>query len=348
MSLHRRAGKRGTTYIVRWREGDRNRSRSFDNLEEAEEFDILRRREKRMGAFARHEPSSMRLSDFLARWMQLDGPTWKRTTAINRASLLDRWIEPMIGQIPLRELGRSRIKEFRADLLAAGNSAVNTNNIIRCLSAALAAAEDEGLIPVNPCIRIVKIPEPEPNRQTIHPTHLRLLLLGAPTERDRLIIALCGFAALRPAEIVALRWEDIDGDWIGVAFSYQEGERGPVKNERPRLVPIGPALKPLLTDGAASAGGLVAPSNAGTEIDWSNWTRDVWRPLRERCGMSTVFYSLRHTCISRWIMDGHDPLTVSGWAGHGPEVTQRVYAKPIRQSRGRSSRSGPEAPAASA
>lgn len=338
MSIHVRQGKSSPAYVVRWREGNKNRSRAFPSMTEAEEFQVAVKRNARLGAFAIAEPSSMSLGAFLERWFRTSGVTWASTTMRNRASLIDRWIDPLLGHVPLRELGRARVRDFRAEILNDGSSATNTNNVIRCLSAALTAAADEGLIPGNPCLRLGKIPESKPDRETLDPTHVRLLLLGAPTERDRRVIGLCAFAALRPAEIVSLTWGDIDSDWISVTGSVQEGERGSTKTRRPRTVPVGPALKPLLAGVAENADGLVAPANEGGFLDWTNWSRDVWRPLRSRCQMSTVFYSLRHTCISRWLMDGHDPLTVASWAGHGVDVTTRVYARAIRSARRQSQR----------
>lgn len=57
MSVHREtlpSGRR--VYRVRWRDGDRNRSRSFDRRADAEKFDADERRRQRMGATRRPSP----------------------------------------------------------------------------------------------------------------------------------------------------------------------------------------------------------------------------------------------------------------------------------------------------
>jgi hypothetical protein len=62
MSVHREtlpSGRR--VYRVRWRDGDRNRSRSFERRADAEQFDADERRRQRMGAHAPAEPSRDRL-----------------------------------------------------------------------------------------------------------------------------------------------------------------------------------------------------------------------------------------------------------------------------------------------
>jgi len=347
MSIHRHDGGRGPRWEVRWREGDRNRSRTFRSEDDALAHQAAMRRRHELGAFAPSEPSRMLLSDFIEHWIRTSGVEWAKTTLRTRVHLLDKWVDPYIGHVPLRELGRTRVREYRAEIIRAGSPPTNTNNVMRVLSAALGRAEDEGLIPVNPCRRLGQVRQDRPARDALPEDVLFRLIDSAPTPRDAAIVALAGLAGLRPAEIVALEWGDIQDGVIHVHSSVQGGERGPVKNGKPRTcLNTEPALNHALAQARGktrpSASDLVAPGARGGYLNFAMWSRRVWRPLREAAGApGASFYSLRHTAISRWIGQGHDLMTVSGWAGHGPDVTLKVYAHQFQRSRQRAAQSGP-------
>ncbi|MGB1842507.1 MAG: hypothetical protein ACPHWZ_15455, partial [Longimicrobiales bacterium] len=68
MSVHKRKTKRGVVYDVRWREGQKNKGRTFDARADAVAFEAEQRRRQRLGAHAPGEPSTMPLGDWLERW----------------------------------------------------------------------------------------------------------------------------------------------------------------------------------------------------------------------------------------------------------------------------------------
>ena len=144
-------------YRVRWRDGDRNGSRSFDRRADAEEFDAAQRRRQRMGAHAPAEPSRDRLDSWLETWVRRDGPGWARSTRRHRAAVMDRRIAPLIGGVRLRELGRARVRDWRAEMLDRGASNATANSAMPSPRRRSAAVED-ALLPVNPCLGIRRLP----------------------------------------------------------------------------------------------------------------------------------------------------------------------------------------------
>jgi len=341
MSVQRKDGARGPRWEVRWLEGDRHRSRTLRSEEEALalQAEILRR--QRMGAFAPQEPSSMPLREFLAQWFRTSGPEWSPTTLSRRGPMVDKWIDPYIGHVPLRDLGRARVREWRADIMRDGCRPTNTQNVVRVLSAALGVAESDGLIPINPCLRLPPVKQQTPERRALPEDDLMNLIDLAPTPTDSAFIALMGIAGLRPAEVVALQWGDIDGGVIHVHASVQDGERRPTKNGKPRAVPVEPALDLVLAQAGGNpepaASDLVTPASQGGFVNYPMWARRVWRPLCAATGIGkTAPYTLRHTAISRWIAQGNDLMTVAAWAGHGSaEMTLRHYAHLFERARRR-------------
>lgn len=346
MSIHKRRTKRGVVYDVRWREGQSNKGRTFSDRKEAVAFEAEQQRRQRMGAHAPGEPSDMLLSNFIEHWFTTSGVAWSSTTRRSRASLIDKWIDPFIGHVPLRDIGRSRVREFRADILRAGSPPINTNNCLRVLSSMLGRAEDEGLIPANPCRRLGLIPAEEAKRRAF-PTEVFLSLMQACRRpEDQALIALGYWAGLRPAELVRATWGDVGDEVIAVVGSVQEGAERTTKTRRRRVVPIEPELRSVL-DGVRPPGVVasdqIRPATRGGYLDWHNWTSRVWGPARRTLGSDIIPMEMRHSCASRWLNEGWDVITVASWLGHDPEVTLRHYAHLMPRAPGRGARSAPSA-----
>lgn len=336
MSIHRRSTKNGTVFDVRYREGGRNRGRTFDTREDAKAFEAEQTRRKRLGAHAPAEASPMPLTDFLEHWMLTSGPTWAAKTQVTRIAYIEKWIDPYIGDVPLRDLGRARVREWRAQIMRDGSKPVNTNNIVRVLSSALGTAADEGLIPANPCLKLGQVPTDPTERKAWPPKTVAEIIKRMPTDRDKAIVAIMAYAGLRPAEVVALRWEDVRDGTIHVWRSVQEGGVKTTKGFASRTVPISPKLRKVLNAAVtedAEGGDLIAQAQRGQWLNWSMWGRKVWQPVRDALGLEGVPYDLRHTAASTWIMEGHDLLTVASWLGHAPAVTLDHYAHLFAEAR---------------
>jgi len=336
MSIHRRLTKNGTVFDVRYREGGKNRGRTFDTREDAKGFEAEQTRRRRLGAHAPAEASTTLLTDFLEHWMLTSGPTWAAKTQLTRIGYVEKWIDPYLGSVPLRDLGRARVREWRAEIMRDGSRPVNTNNIVRVLSSALGTAADEGMIPANPCLRLGRVPTEPTERKAWPPAAVNEIINAMPTQRDRAIVAIMAYAGLRPAEVVALRWEDVRSGTIHVWRSVQVGSVKTAKGFASRTVPISPKLRKVLDaarpDGA-EPGDLIAQAQRGEWLNWSMWGRKVWQPVRDSLGLTGVPYDLRHTAASTWIMDGHDLLTVASWLGHAPAVTLDHYAHLFAEAR---------------
>lgn len=357
MSIHRRETKNGVSWVVRYREGGRNKSRALPTKKDAQAFQAEQNRRKRMGAHAPVEPSAMPLEDFLAHWIRTDGPTWATSTLKRRAPMLDKWVTPYVGHVPLRELGRARVREWRAEIMRDGSPPTNTNNVVRCLSAALGVAVENGLIPGNPCYKLGKIDAGPTERRAFHPDTVKEIVAAMPTGRDRMIVALGAYAGLRPGEIVALRWMDIADGVIHVERSVQDGKTKSTKGLHSRTVPVDVELERVLRENVpedAMLGDLIARPVRGEFLNWGIWTKRVWHPAvtdepkpdgTGGLGLAGVPYDLRHTAASTWIIrDGLDLLTVAARLGHDAAVTISHYAHLFERSRQRSARASRQVP----
>ena len=344
MSVHREtlpSGRR--VYRVRWRDGDRNRSRSFDRRADAERFDADERRRQRMGAHAPAEPSRDRLDAWLETWVRRDGVSWARSTRLHRAAVMDRWIAPLIGGVRLRDLGRARVREWRAEMLDRGATNATANGAMRVLSAALGVAVQDGLIPANPCLGIRRLPHTPAPARPLTPAEAERLRAELPTLRDQVLWCLMAYAGLRPEEALALRWADV-GATLHVHRAYTHGEQKETKTGRARSVTV---IGPLADDLAAwrersewsEPGDLVCPSLGRTDrpadaarqggfLHLGNWRNRAFIPATRRAGLAGVIpYNGRDTFASLLIYEGRPPILVAAALGHGDTQTLwRHYA----------------------
>lgn len=347
MSIHKRTTNAGIRWDVRYRVNGKQVSRSFTTRKDADAFEAEQKRRKRMGSFAPQEPSAESLSNFLVRWFNTG--QWAKTTAIGRAQLVDKWIVPFIGDVPLRELGRARVREYRAEIVRAGSPPTNTNNVMRCLSAALTVAVEDGLIPFNPCYRLGTVPASKPQRRAYPKRITNDLLFFMPTLRDRAILLLMRDAGLRPAEVVGLQWSDVHRYTLTIYDTVQLRETVPTKSGNFRTIPIEGELQIALAClPRHHDDDYVVPGDRGGPLNWKMWTRRVWGPAKRAVHTKAVPYDMRHTYASWLIIEqGLDVATVAARMGHSsPRVTLDHYVHLFQQARAQDGRSDPPARAA--
>jgi integrase len=99
----------------------------------------------------------------------------------------------------------------------------------------------------------------------------------------QLIMALACFMGLRPGEIAALKWSDIEGDWLHVQRSVSNGyvDRPKTRESIAKLPIVGAVRVPLelwRQKAPQSANGWVFPSRNDTPIDLHNLQPRVLRP----------------------------------------------------------------------
>jgi integrase len=291
VSVRKRGRKR---WEVRWWEGDRHRSAQFPTRDEAKEFDEDRRRRRRMGAFAPTDPSEEPLLDHAREWFDRERDGWAKSTRLNRAHLLDKWIIPYLGGERLKDIGQPRVRAWRSAIERDGAPTVTANRALGTLSAMVGAAVRDGKLPYNPCSGVERRREVVARPRVLAPLEAERIRVEMPSVRDAVLVSLMGYAGLRPAEAFALRWQDV-GNLLVVDRSFTYGELRPTKTGSRRVVDI---VDPLREDLDLWRGkhspreGLVAPTRQGTPIDLRTRRRRIWRPACDRAGVQAS----RTTC----------------------------------------------------
>lgn len=343
MSIEKIQRAHGTVWRVRWREGNKNRSRVVGRKADAVAFDAEIRRRKRVGELETFQHHMMTLDEFAKEWMEVYAkPTLALNTLRSYAILWDLHISPGIGSRQLREINVVLCQRFAAELAASAAGQATQRKSLALLSSVLQRAVEWGYIKSNP-VRLIRKPSALRQR-TIHPLspddieHIRFSLLCRGDYRDATIISVLAYAGLRPGELLALRWSDVQDQTLLIEHAVAHGEIKTTKTGRKRMVRL---LTPVKTDLVAwkafSQGELssqfVFPASSGgvwNDHDWRNWRKRRYLPALKAANLPlTRPYDLRHSAASLWIHEGKSIVQVANWLGHSPQICLSTYAHVI-------------------
>lgn len=111
-----------TVYRVRYHEGKRSRSRTFDLKKQAQAFEDGRREQMRLGAFARKEPDRQLAAEYVETWFEAGCRPggWAANTCRVRGHLVDRWITPYLDGVRLCDLDEARVASWFAVIQMGG------------------------------------------------------------------------------------------------------------------------------------------------------------------------------------------------------------------------------------
>jgi integrase len=428
-SIRTTAGKRGTTYTVRWVVGGRTHPKTFKTraladsfrahllsaTRRGEAFDIATglpasalpstSTERSWYAFAceyvdakwqsmapnsragiaetlatmtpllvedaPRKPSPTALRAVVYRWvgnstLRKEAPPEEQASAV-------RWLQR--HTVPLSTLQDTttvrRILDLLATRLDGRPAAASTFKRKRAVfHNLLEYAVETGLLEANPLLKVkravpktVGVVDP---RVLVDRRRAEALLdaVAAQQPNGRRLVAFFAciyYAALRPAEAVNLRLDDLvipedESQWgelrlagssppVGRAWS-DSGQRHEARQLKHRavgavrLVPCHPRLVALLkvhldefgtgADGRlfrGIRGGPLSESVYGAA--WQSARAKALPPAEAASKMAARPYDLRHACVTTWLNATGDPAQVAAWAGHSVNVLLRVYVQCI-------------------
>lgn len=130
-------------------------------------------------------------------------------TAREYERALTRYVLPHIGQVSVRDVTSQMLWQLIGDVRRGGAAPWATRSTIWALRWLFSDIETRGEIGANPALGLKPPRRPRPRRPLDLGGTLRRML-GELKLTDRLFWSFAFFAGLRPAEILALRWEDVD------------------------------------------------------------------------------------------------------------------------------------------
>ena len=329
--------KRGTKWVVRYRDGDLHRSRSFTRKADATRFELEMKRRRELVGLAPVDGGRETLDSFVTEtWAPTHGVTLARKTRKDYASSYDRHIAPELGGLELRP---ERIARWQADRLAAGGGPVAVRRALDLLSSILQRAVELERIPSNP-VRLVRHAR-LPRRKEVRPiAPIGVERMRAAAElRDATMISVMAYSGLRPGELFALRWNDIRERTILVERAVSLGAEDDTKTTQHRTVRLLAQLSEDLAAWKAAskprAGDLVFPGQ--DDQPWTLYAYQSWRRPDRAFGRALAAaditgatpYTLRHSFASLLLHEGRSVIYVARQLGHDARLTLTRYGHVI-------------------
>ena len=286
------------------------------------------------------------LGQWLTGWADRLGHL-RESTAVSYRGHIANYLIPLLGDIPLAELGAGEVEALHEMLAAAGISTALARRIHATLSSALADAERDGLIEHNPCSK-VRPPRGQRYEPAVwsSPQAARFLEVTAGDDLAGLW-RLALLLGMRRGELLGLRWRDIDLDAGTLTVRTTRtlvGDQvveGPPKSARSRRVlPLDPRTVEVLgrhwkqqtrqaLDGVWGPVEYVFTDPNGQPLHPA-WVSRRFAEILDRLGLPPIrFHDLRHTSASLGLAAGESLKAVSARLGHSSiVVTADTYLTP--------------------
>ncbi|MFH0942190.1 MAG: site-specific integrase [Chloroflexota bacterium] len=256
-------------------------------------------------------------------------------TLDSHQSIIERHLIPALGDTQLKKLQPPMIQAYYGQACEK-LSAKTVYYHHRILSQALKYAVRQGYLGRNPCELVDPPPLRKKTMRTLTPGEVAVLFETPQDSRYYPVYYTAVSTGLRQAELLGLRWRDIDLDMLSISVSQVLYKRGgiclfkePKTKHSRRRVAMTPKLvlylreykaeceslywqlgKPLALDN------LVFAHVDGTPLDPSVLSHDFAKIVR-RAGLEHVrFHDLRHTFASLMLLRGAKPKVISEALGH--------------------------------
>ena len=293
-------------------------------------------------------PERLTVSSFFTSWLEtrrheLRWQTWRRYEQLFRSH-----VEPELGSIRLGKLRPDHLRDLYNLKLHEGLSSTTVRHMHAVIRAALNQAEREELIVKNISRQVNPPRKRRYEIKPLSPNEARKFRRAIVGHTDEALYVLALTTGIRQAELLGLRWRDVDLDngflsvnrsliFEGNDWSLEEPKTATSR----RRIHLGTdalvtmrehqhkQLEQRLKLGPAwQDNDLVFPSEIGTPRRGANVVYRSFRPLLASAGLPQIrFHDLRHTAATLLLGEGIHPKVVSEMLGHASvQLTLDTYS----------------------
>ena len=333
MSIHKKTGKRGTTYQVQWRDqGGKQRAQRFPTLKAAEAYESQIKLNKYRGLIPNQEGQRIKFAEYADRWRATKTEHRERT-AKRRDEILRLHILPILGNMSLSSISTADINNLIVKWKKAGLKPRTIKQHIAFLRQILNMAFDEDLIYRNP-INGIKLPKPAPvTRHSLTDVQANLLLAEIDAHY-RPFIQFALLTGLRFNEMVNLKISDIDhlDSVVHIRQSKTAAGIRDIALSDQELAYLTAYINSARR--GASGSDLLFTTIRGRRIHHGNFMKRVFNPAAHRAGISEVRpHDLRRTSATILAETGVPPTSTKIRMGHDSfSTTDKYYVVPTKAS----------------
>jgi integrase/recombinase XerD len=230
---------------------------------------------------------------------------------------------------PVLNVDRIMIQEAIAKMSATELSPATVRKNIEALNRLLIRAVEDGVLASSPVkrVRLPKKPKRIPRFLSSDQRQALLKVAKAHSRDAYLLTALGVYLGFRKAELLALRWDQIDFDQRVAHVVNQE--HFTTKNGKNRAVPVCDELHAILLPYSNAIGFVLMPGRKykpGRRYRWE--FRKLLQVLVKNAGLGkwVTAHVMRHTFASLFAQAGVSLYKIGAWMGHSSGEVTEIYA----------------------
>lgn len=310
---------------VRWRVGDKARSRTFDTYAQADAYRVEVESDVLTGRAV--ADNTVTVDQWASQWQE-NRQGLRETTKARNASLYANHIKPGLGDRRLSELTTPLVQQFVTSLTKKKGrggkplAATTIREVYQELDKCLTAATHAKYLRDNPCHGITLPKVEHQDMHVLNHKQVRALAEAMP-DRYRALVYLLAYGGLRIGEATALRPEDVTAKGVSINKTVSE-VRGRMVTSQPktragrRVVPLPKFVMDELQEHMNTyAGQYVFTGRDGGQVRANVFRARQFTKAKQAIEHPELrIHDLRHTAVSLWIAQGVDLLRIKKWAGH--------------------------------
>jgi integrase len=260
----------------------------------------------------------------------------KYSTKVNCQGLMDKYILPAFGPLPVNEINRKQVKDFLQGKYSGGLAASTVKHMKSAIAGVFTLAVDDEEIPANPARDLATLFQEERTREEIDPLNKKDLAVLLETVKDRFpvhytMVLTLARTGMRLGECRGLQWGDIDfsGRFLKVQRGFSRGKLETPKSGKSRRVDMSKQLAETLEQlkqarkiqtvkkGWKQIPGWVFIGETGNPVDEGHFRSRVFAKSLDLAKLRKIrIHDLRHSFASLLIQAGESLAYVRDQLGH--------------------------------
>jgi integrase len=328
---------------------------------------VRRKKEKTLGpaTMAKHE-AQQKLADYIEEYtgklirqgdsIESFAELWKAFSAVKAGSwgkkmredmkyLFDKHVIPVLGQYSPQEIKLTPLQLLVNRVADDGYSKTTVQRIRTYLKACFEYAIDEDLIPRNPARKLAMPNIHKKSCERFLSVEEVQKLLAAASPREHLVLRIYAVCGLRPAEALALRIDDFEGDQLRIDEALKERQLGEdrlggTKTEQSdSYVPVPPDLSREIAEWISihpqreNRRAFLFLNRRGTAFSVGNYLKKQLKPLARLVGIHDLTQQAFRRTSSTHIQKHGTVKDMQRHLRHSdPRTTLKHYAKAVPES----------------